>query len=68
MLSILKLQARAECFPLLQNGLRLLHLTLAFFSNLMDLALKLILLFGLKLISLLVFQSEAPEIDLADIE
>jgi hypothetical protein len=34
----------------------------------MDLALKLILLFGLKLISLLVFQSEAPEIDLADLE
>jgi hypothetical protein len=34
----------------------------------MDLALKLILLFGLKLISLLIFQADAPEIDLSDIE
>ena len=68
MLSTPKLQVRAESLPLLRNVLRPLHLTLAFFSNLMDLALKLILLFGLKLISLLVFQSEAPEIDLADLE
>jgi hypothetical protein len=37
-------------------------------SKLVDLSLKLILLFGLKIISLPVFQAEAPEIDLADIE
>jgi hypothetical protein len=53
---------------LLKNGLRLLHLTLTFLANLMDLALNFSLLFGLKLISLLVFQAEAPEIDLAEIE
>ena len=68
MLSILKLQVRAKSFPLLKQGLRLPQLTLNLFSNLLDLALKFILLFGLKLISLFVFQAEAPEIDLADIE
>jgi hypothetical protein len=68
MLSIPKRQARTESLPLLQNGVRLLHLTLTLLSNLMDLGLKFILLFGLRLISLLIFQAEAPEIDLADIE
>ena len=68
MLSILKLQVRAKSLPLLKQGLRLPQVTLTLFSNLLDLALKFILLFGLKLIALLVFQAEAPEIDLADVE
>jgi hypothetical protein len=53
---------------LLKHVLRLLHLALDLLSKLVDLSLKLILLFGLKIISLPVFQAEAPEIDLADIE
>jgi hypothetical protein len=68
MLSILKLQVRAESLPLLKDGLRGLHLTLTFFTNLLNLALNFILLFGLKLITLPIFHAEAPEIDLADIE
>jgi hypothetical protein len=68
MLSIHQLQVRAESLPLLKHGLRLLHVTWLFLSNILGLALKFILLFGLKLISLPVFQVEAPEIDLADIE
>lgn len=68
MLSIQELQARAASLPLLKLCLRLLHPTLIFLSNLLGLALKLILLLGLKLVSLPLFQAEAPEIDLADIE
>ena len=68
MLSIQKLQVRAQSLPLLKHGLRLAHLTLTLLSDLPDLALKFILLLGLKLISLFFFQAEAPEIDLADIE
>jgi hypothetical protein len=68
MLSIQRLQVRAESLPLLKHVLRLLHLALDLLSKLVDLSLKLILLFGLKIISLPVFQTEAPEIDLADIE
>ena len=68
MLSIHQLQIRAESLPLLKHGLRLLHVTWLFLSNILGLALKFILLFGLKLISLPVFQVEAPEIDLADVE
>ena len=68
MLSIQELQVRAASLPLLKQGLRLPQLTLTLSSNLLDLALKFILLFGLKLISLLVFQAEVPEIDLADVE
>ena len=68
MLSIQKLQVRAESLPLLKNGLTLLHLALVLLSKPLNLALNLILLFGLKLISLPIFQAEAPEIDLADIE
>lgn len=68
MLSIHKLQVRAESLPLLKHGLRLLHVTWLFLSNILGLALKFILLFGLRLISLPVFQVEAPEIDLADID
>ena len=68
MLSIHKLQVRAESLPLLKHGLSLLHVTWLFLANILGLALNFILLFGLKLISLPVFQVEAPEIDLADIE
>ena len=68
MLSIPKLQVRAESLPLLKHGSRLSHLALTLLSKLFDLALELFLLFGLKLLSLLVFQAEAPEIDLADME
>jgi hypothetical protein len=68
MLSILKLQVRAESLPLLKQGLSTLHFTLSVFSELINLVLDVILFFGLKLIALLVFQAEAPEIDLADIE
>ena len=68
MLCIQKLQVRAKSLPLLKQGLKLPHLTLTLLSNLLDLALKFILLFGLKLISLPVFQVEAPEIDLTDVE
>ncbi|MGD8529572.1 MAG: hypothetical protein PVG97_01235 [Syntrophobacterales bacterium] len=68
MLSIQRLQVRAESLPLLKHVLRLLQLVLDLLSKLVDLSLKLILLFGLKIISLPVFQTEAPEIDLADIE
>ena len=68
MLSIQKLQFRAESLPLLKHGLTLLHLALVLLSKPLNLALDLILLFGLKLISLPIFQAEAPEIDLADIE
>ena len=68
MLSIHQLQIRAESLPSLKHGLRLLHVTWLFLSNILGLALKFILLFGLKLISLPVFQVEAPEIDLADVE
>ena len=68
MLSILKLQVRAGSLPLLKDGLRVLHLALTLLPKLLDLVLELFLLFGLKLLSLLVFQAEAPEIDLADIE
>ena len=68
MLSTPKLQVRAESLPLLRNVLRPLHLSLTFLSNLMELALDFILISGVKLLSLLVFQSEAPEIDLADLE
>ena len=63
MLSIHQLQIRAESLPLLKHGLRLLHVTWLFLSNILGLALNFILLFGLKLISLPVFQVEAPEID-----
>lgn len=68
MLSIQELQVSSESFPLLKHGLRLLHLVLSLFLKLLDLALSFILLFGLKIISLPVFQAEAPEIDLADVE
>ena len=68
MLSIHQLQVRAESLPLLKHGLSLLHVTWLFLANILGLALKFILLFGLKLIALPVFQVEAPEIDLADIE
>ena len=68
MLSILKLQVRAESLPLLKHGLSLLHLALVLLSKTLNLALNLILLLGLKLIALPIFQAEAPEIDLADIE
>ena len=68
MLSILKLQVRAGSLPLLKDGLRVLYLTLTFLTDLLNLALNFILIFGLKFLSLLVFQAEAPEIDLADIE
>jgi hypothetical protein len=68
MLSIQRLQVRAESLPLLKHVLRLLQLVLDLLSKLVDLSLKLILLFGLKIISLPVFQTEAPEIDLADVE
>lgn len=68
MSSMQKLQVRAESLPLLKNGLSLLHLALILLSKPLNLALNLILLFALKLISLPIFQAEAPEIDLADIE
>ena len=68
MLSIQKLQVRGQSLPLLKHGLRLPHLTLTLLLNLLDLALKFILLLCLKLISLFFFRAEAPEIDLADIE
>ena len=68
MLSIQKLQVRAESLPMIKHGLKLPHLAVTLLSKLLDLALKIVLLFGLKLISLLIFQTEAPEIDLADIE
>ena len=68
MLSIQELQARAASLHLLKLCSRLLHSALIFLSNLMGLGLKVTLLVGLKLISLPLFQAEAPEIDLADIE
>ena len=68
MLSILQLQDKAESFPLLKQGLGMLHFILSVFSGLINLVLEVILLFGLKLIALLVFRAEAPEIDLADID
>jgi hypothetical protein len=68
MLSIQELQVRAASLPLLKQGLRLLHPTLDLLSNLLELTLKFILLFVLRLISLFPFDGEAPEIDLADIE
>ena len=68
MLSILKLQVKTESLPLLKHGSRVLHLALTLFTNLLHLALNFILLFGLKLIVLPFFHSEAPEIDLAEIE
>lgn len=68
MLPSRKLPVKTVSLSLLRNGLRLLHLTLTLLSYLLDLALKFILLSGLKLISLPGFQLEAPEIDLADIE
>ena len=68
MLSIQELQARAASLHLLKLRSRLLHSALIFLSNLMGLGLKVTLLVGLKLISLPLFQAEAPEIDLADIE
>ena len=68
MLSIQKLQVRAKSLPLLKHGLSLLRLALVLLSKPLNLALNLILLVGLKLISIPVFQIEAPEIDLADIE
>ena len=68
MLCIQKLQARAESLTLLKYASRLPHLILIFLSNLPGLALKFILLFGLKLLSLLTFPAEAPKIDLAGIE
>jgi hypothetical protein len=68
MLSIQELQVSSESIPLLKHGLRLPHLALSLFLKLLDLALSFILIIGLKLISLAVFQAEAPEIDLADVE
>lgn len=68
MLSIAKLQARAEYFPWLKHGLRLLNLTLTVLSNLLHLTFKFNLVCGLKLVSLPFLQAKAPEIDLADIE
>ena len=68
MLSVLKLQVSAGSLPLLKLGSRLFHLALTFLTNLLNLALNFILLFGLKLITLPFFHSEAPEIDLAEIE
>lgn len=68
MLSIQELQVRAASLPLLKYALRLPHLTLIFLLNLLALALRFILLFGLRAISLPFLQAEAPEIDLADIE
>jgi hypothetical protein len=68
MLSIPQLQVKAESFPLLKQALRGLRLIPSLLSELVDLVFEFILLLGLKLIFLLVFQAEAPEIDLADIE
>lgn len=68
MLSIQKLQVRTESLPLIKHGLRLPHLALALFLMLLDLALRFILIIGLKLICRPLFQAEAPEIDLADVE
>ena len=68
MLSILQLQVKAESFPLLKQALRGLLLIPSLLSELVDLVFEFILLLGLKLISLLVFHAEAPEIDLADID
>ena len=68
MLCIQKLQARAKSLTLLKYASRLPRLILIFLSNLPGLALKFILLFGLKLLSLLTFPAEAPKIDLAGIE
>jgi len=68
MLSILKLQVKTESLPLLKHGSRVLHLALTLLTNLLHLALDVILLFGLKLIAIPLFHSEAPEIDLAEIE
>ena len=68
MLSILQLQVKAETIPLLKQGLSMLLFILSVLSELINFVLEVILLFGLKLIALLVFQAEAPEIDLADIE
>jgi hypothetical protein len=68
MLSIQKLQVSTESLPLLKRSLKLPHFALALVLKPLDLALSFILLFGLKLISLPVFQAEAPEIDLADVE
>ena len=68
MLSVLKLQVSAGSLPLLKLGSRLSRLALTLLSNLLDLALELFLLFGLKLITLPFFHAEAPEIDLAEIE
>jgi hypothetical protein len=68
MLSILKLRVRAQSLPLRKQALRVLRLIPSLFSELVDLVFEFILLLGLKLISLPVFQDEAPEIELADIE
>jgi hypothetical protein len=68
MSSLQKLQVRAESLPLFKHGLRLLYLALFLTSKLLSLALNFIVLFGLKLISLPIFQAEAPEIDLAVVE
>jgi hypothetical protein len=68
MLSILKQQVRTESLPLLKHGSRVLYLSLTLLTNLLHLALNFILLFGLKLTALPLFHSEAPEIDLADVE
>jgi hypothetical protein len=68
MLFIQKLQVSTESLPLLKLGLRLPHLALVLVLKPLVLALSLFLIIALKLISLPVFQAEAPEIDLADVE
>lgn len=59
---------RAKPLPLPERCSVILHGMFSLFIGLMDLALKLILLFTLKLTFLLLFKAEAVEIDLADIE
>jgi hypothetical protein len=59
---------RAESLSLPERCSVTLHGLFSLFTGLLDLTLKLILLFTLKLTSLLLSTAEAVEIDLADIE
>ena len=63
-----ELLTRAESLPSPERCSVIHHGMFPLLTGLLDLALKLILLFALKLTSLLLSNAEAVEIDLADIE
>ena len=59
---------RAESLPSPEPCSVIHHDIFSLLTGLLDLALKLVLLFTLKLTSLLILNAEAVEIDLSDIE